>query len=164
MSDWEINKPLGQCFGSNEEILPGVDYYAVLVETEQGLERRDFCKEYWESQTPQVYYFWKAKMPDPKQKKQLFIDDDMMMSFFDRLENESDAEKLNFRFVLCLILMRKRLLKYLSSEIVDESDVWSLKVTGQKRVAQVVNPSLTEEQIDELTDNLGQILQVEIQE
>ncbi len=60
--------------------------------------------------------------------------------------------------------MRKRLLKYLSSQIVDESDVWSLKVTGQKRVAQVVNPSLTEEQIDELTDNLGQILQVEIQE
>lgn len=165
MSDWEIKKPLGRCWGSDEEILPGEEYYASLAETEEGgFERRDFTVEYWNANQPSVFYFWKAKMQDPDQKKNIFIDDDMLMAFFDRLENTESQEKLNFRFVLCLILMRKRMLRYKSSELKDGQEVWSLKVTGQKREVEIINPRLTEEQIDELTENLGSILQIEIDE
>ncbi len=164
MSDWEIKKPLGCCSGSNKEILPGDEYFAALIETNQGLERHDYCKEYWQENHPEVFYFWKAIMPDPNQKKSIFIDDDTIMTFFNRLADEEDAEKINFRFVLCLMLMRKRRLKYVSSEVQDERELWLLNVAGEKRTTQVVNPNLREEQIEELTDNLGQILQIEISE
>lgn len=164
MSDWEIKRPSGVCAGSGADIEPGNEYYAALVDSEEGLLRKDYSLEYWNENTPNVFYFWKAKMPDPEQKKQLFIDDDMLMAFFNRLESEQEQEKINFRFVLCLVLMRKRLLKYESCELVDEDEVWTLKVTGQKSNVKVVNPNLTEEQIDELTENLGQIMQVEIEE
>ena len=103
-------------------------------------------------------------MPDPDQKKSVFIDDDMIMTFFERLADEEDSEKINFRFVLCLILMRKRRLKYVSSEMQDNREIWLLNVAGEKRTTQVVNPNLREEQIEELTDNLGQILQIDIPE
>jgi hypothetical protein len=52
MADWEINKPLGQCCGSGLKIEPGDDYYGALVETEQGLVRRDFSGVYWEREKP----------------------------------------------------------------------------------------------------------------
>ena len=108
MSEWEINKPLGQCWGSGKTIEYGEDYFGALVEAEEGLQRRDFCSDYWQSENPNVFCFWKTKLPNPNQKKQIFVDDNMLMAFFERLEKETEQEKVNFRFVLALILMRKR--------------------------------------------------------
>jgi len=50
MDEWEINKPLGQCCGTGRKIEPSEYYFATLVETEEGLQRRDFCSEYWEQE------------------------------------------------------------------------------------------------------------------
>lgn len=162
MADWEIKKTLGQCFGTETPFKVGQDYYAALVETEQGLQRRDYSIDYWNEHHPAVFCFWKSRMPNPEQKKKLFIDDEMLMAFFDRLAEETDPEKVNFRFVLTLILMRKRKLKYDSSEIgPDGSEVWLLRVTGQDRTEKVVNPHLTEDRIEQLSGQMGQILQVD---
>ena len=108
MDEWEIDKPLGHCYGTGKKIEYGEEYIGALAETEQGLQRRDFCADYWQSQKPDVFCFWKTKLPQPGQKKARFVDDDMLMAFFDRLAKETEQEKINFRFVLTLVLMRKR--------------------------------------------------------
>jgi hypothetical protein len=163
MADWEIHKPLGTCVGTERVIGPGEEYIATLIETEQGLVRRDFCLDYWNQNKPQVYCYWKSTMPSSERKKKLFIDDDMLIAFFERLENETDEEKVNFRFVLTLILMRKRILKYDSSENVDGKELWTLKIAGRGEIARVINPHLTEDKIEQLSSQLGQILQVELE-
>lgn len=162
MDEWEINKPLGLCFGTDNEIKCGEEYFAALVETEEGLQRRDFCDEYWQQEKPEVFCYWKTKLPDPDQKKQLFIDAEMLMVFFERLAEETEQEKINFRFVLMLILMRQRRLKYESSKTEGTQEIWRLKVTGDKQFVEVVNPHLTEEQIEQLSSQVGQILQVDL--
>ncbi len=158
MADWEIHKPLGLCSGTGREIEVGQEYFAALVEGPEGLERRDFTAEYWESQRPEVYCFWKARLPEPNQKKKLFVNDEMLMSFFERLTEETEAERLNFRFVLGMILMRKRKLKYESTEIREGQEFWRLRVTGEKRFVEVLNPHLDEAQINQLTEQIGEIL------
>ena len=164
MADWQISKPIGVCSGTSKEFQPGEEYFAALVETENGLERRDFTIDYWQNNRPQVFCYWKTRLPDTNEKKPVFIDDDMLMSFFERLENETDQEKINFRFVLTLILMRKRKLKYDSSKIEHDKEIWTLKVAGEKRTVQVENPHLNEDQIEQLSSQVGQILQVDLQE
>lgn len=159
MADWEINKPLGQCSGSGRKIEPGEDYYGALVEGEEGLLRRDFCAEYWEREKPQVYCFWKTKLAAPNEKKELFISDDMLVAFFERLANETEPEKVNFRFVLALVLMRKRRLKYDSTKNDGGREIWRLKMSGDKDLVEVVNPHLQEDQIEQLTSQIGQIFQ-----
>jgi hypothetical protein len=161
-TDWEIKKSLGQCCGSGEAFTPGADYYAALIETEQGLERRDYSVSFWETQKPAVYCFWKSRIPEGREKKRLFVSDEMLVSFFDRLAEETESDKVNFRFVLMLILMRKRKLKYDSSKTEDGREVWTLRVTGEDRSVQVVNPHLAEDQIEQLSSQMGQILQVEL--
>jgi hypothetical protein len=42
MSDWEISRSAGECFGTGEQIEHGQEYFAALVEGEDGLVRRDF--------------------------------------------------------------------------------------------------------------------------
>jgi hypothetical protein len=162
MSEWEITKPLGQCYGTERKIESGEEYFAALVETDEGLQRRDFCAEYWESQKPDVFCYWKTKLPEPGQKKQLFVDDQMLMAFFERLEKETEQEKINFRFVLALILMRKRILKYDETKNVDDKEIWCLRVIGDKQIVEVINPHLDEKQIDQLSSQIGEILQADL--
>jgi len=89
----------------------------------------------------------------------------MLMTFFERLANETDQEKVNFRFVLTLILMRKRLLKYDESKIEDGKEIWRLRIPGDKsagNTVEVVNPHLDEEQIEQLSSQIGEILHTDL--
>lgn len=162
METWEINKSLGQCYGTGKKILPGEEYYAALVQEQQGLQRRDFSAEYWQSNKPDVFCYWKTRLPHPDQKKQIFVDDDMLMAFFERLEKETDQEKINFRFVIALILMRKRRLKYDSTKMENNREIWHLRIPGENHYVDVLNPHLNEEQIQQLSSQLGQILHAEL--
>jgi hypothetical protein len=162
MADWTINKPLGQCCGTGRAIEPGQEYFGALVETEQGLERRDYSVEYWESEKPGVFCFWRSRLADPDDKKELFVSDEMLMAFFDRLSGETDPEKVSFRFVLALVLMRKRRLKYDATKMDGAREIWSLRVVGEKDLVEVVNPHLDDEQIELLTSQIGQILQADL--
>jgi len=162
MEQWDIDKPLGVCCGSGKKIEYGEEYFAALIETEEELQRRDFCADYWNSRKPDVFCYWKTRLPHPDQKKQLFVDDDMLMAFFERLETETEQEKINFRFVLALILMRKRRLKYDSTRQRDGKEIWCLRITGEKETVEVINPHLDEEQIEQLSSQLGEILQTDL--
>ena len=162
MADWDINKPLGQCCGTGRQIECGQEYFGALVETDEGLQRRDFCSEYWDREKPEVFCYWKTRLPNPEQKRQVFVDDEMLMAFFERLAEETDQEKINFRFVLALILMRKRRLKYEATRIEDGHEIWSLRITGDKTTVDVLNPHLDDEQIEQLSSQIGQILQADM--
>ena len=86
----------------------------------------------------------------------------MLMVFFERLAQETEQEKINFRFVLTLVLMRKRKLKYESSKTQDGKEVWRLRIAGSKDVVEVVNPHLGEDQIEQLSGQVGQILHMDL--
>ncbi len=162
MDEWEINKPLGQCCGTGRKIEYGEEYFGALVEIDEGLQRRDFCADYWESEKPNVFCYWRSRLPHPDQKKQIFVDDEMLMAFFERLENETGQEKVNFRFVLALILMRKRRLKYDATRVENGKEIWRLRIVGEKEIVEVINPHLDEEQVEQLSSQIGQILQTDL--
>ena len=86
----------------------------------------------------------------------------MLMAFFERLATETEQEKVNFRFVLALILMRKRKLKYDSSKTENGKEIWRLRIAGEKEIVEVINPHLDEQQIQQLSSQIGNILQVEL--
>jgi len=162
MNEWDIKRPLGQCCGTGKKIQEHSEYYAALVETPEGFERRDFCEEFWLEHKPQVYCYWKTKLAPANQRRRVFIDNDMLMAFFERLADETEPERINFRFVLALVLMRKKRLKYDSTRTDKGKEIWRLRVTGEKRLVEALNPRLTEEQIEQLSSQISEILQVEM--
>ncbi len=162
MDKWEIDKPLGHCCGSGKKIEYGEEDFAALVETSEGLRRRDFCADYWQRERPDVFCYWKTRLPHPGEKKQIFVDDEMLLAFFERLSKETEQEKVNFRFVLALILMRKRRLKYDATRVEDAKEIWRLRIVGEKEIVEVINPHLDEEQIEQLSSQIGQILQADL--
>lgn len=159
MEQWEIQRTQGRCAGTDRVLEPGEEYYAALIDTQETFERRDYCAEYWEAHHPEVFSFWKTQIPLPSEKKKLFVDDSVLINFFERLGQETEPLKIQFRFVLTLILMRKRLLKYEDSSPRDGQEIWNVRLMRDKEFHEVINPNLTDEQIEQVSGELGVILQ-----
>ena len=157
---YEVGRPAGQCTVCGQQIAPESRFMAALVETPAGFQRSDACPACWEKlDRANVLAFWQATMPRPEQKKKLFVDDSILCELLERLAEVSDAPKVNFRFVLALILMRKRLLIYESTRKEGESEIWSVRVKGREELLDLLNPRLDESQMKEVGDQLAQILQ-----
>lgn len=162
MEQWEVQRSQGQCFGTEEPLEPGQEYYAALIDTGTTFERRDYSCDFWQQQQPPVYSFWKTRMPEPNQKKNLFVDNSVLINLFERLADETEETKLNFRFVLTLILMRKRIIKYLDTRRENDKEIWNVQLVREKQAFEVTNPQLDDEQIQEVSSQLSSILQGEL--
>ena len=106
---------------------------------------------------------WRTRVPQPKEKKKLFIDDELLVNFFQRLEGTEEPAKRDFRFVLALILMRKKLVNYDSSKpLPDGGEEWIVRCRGSEDTYAVYNPELTEDRIVEVSEKLSDILEGEL--
>jgi len=162
MEQWQIERSEGKCAGTGRVLEPGEAYYAALIDSESGFERHDYSCDYWEQHRPEVFSFWKTQIPLPTQKKKLFVDDGVLVNLFERLADEKEPIKINFRFVLALILMRKRLLKYEDTRRENGQEIWKMRFVREKEIHPVINPNLGDEQIEQVSQELSAILQGEL--
>src|SRR3989440_182905 len=144
-------------------IEPQQPLMAALKETAIGFERLDVCLNCWPTfDKADLIGFWKTSMPLVEQKKRLFVDDEVLCQLFERLADAAEPAKLNFRFVLGLILMRKRLIVYEGSrkegEDANRREVWSMRFRGREETLDLLNPQLTEEQVGDVSRQMGEIL------
>jgi hypothetical protein len=113
---YEIVRTTGVCAATGRVIAVGEPYIAALVETEQDerLERRDYSMEAWQSgaRPGRLFGFWKGTMESPEGKKRAYIDDAALLDLFEQLEGATEPSRISFRYLLTLMLMRKRLLKH----------------------------------------------------
>ena len=140
--------------------------------------RVDFCEKCWaQGRRPEspldMFSYWKTTVPVPQQKKKLLVDDSVLVDVFGRMEGRNEPQELRFRFVLALILMRKRLLKYEGMEenpkhilpdakVEAAPEVWRMIPRGTEQIVHVINPHLTAEQITEVSQQLSAILAEEV--
>ena len=200
---YEIPRTSGVCVSTGRELVPGEPYYAALVDLPDdqpsdgeenkdkagealralGLCRIDVSPEAWEEgfRPDGMFGYWKSTVPEANQKKKMFIDDAVLMNLLERLADATEPERLAFRYVLALILMRKKLLRYDGNETrtaeVDGEPVeqtwW--KLTPKLDLAKgmmgkwhpdirlvVLDPKLDESRIEQVMQQLGDILQAEL--
>ena len=161
---YDVPRPAGVCAVSGRAIEPGEKFIAAVRETATGLERLDISPEAWaDFDRRDLLGFWQTTMPRPEQKpKKLFVDDEVLCTLFERLADTGEPSKLNFRFVLGLILMRKRIVLYETTRQEEGRDVWVVRLKGREDRLDLVDPKLTEAQVAEVSQQLGDILHQEM--
>jgi hypothetical protein len=158
MIDFEVSRPVGRCFVSGREFAEGELFHSVLFETPQGFERRDYAEECWPGPSEGALCCFQTRLPKREEKRRTFVDDDALLTFFVRLADCPEEAKQRFRFVLSLILLRKRLLKYERTIRNGEREFWEMRCVRDKSGHKVFNPVLSDAEIQELTGELGAIL------
>jgi hypothetical protein len=175
-SGYHIGRPIGECAFTGETIEPGTEFIATLCETEftsaDGvqqtiLERLDISEKAWEDNArPEcLVFYWRTTMPDRESDQQAFVDDEVLVNLFDRLEGDDDPQRMAYRFVLGLILMRKRLLRCVSTEVRGDRTVWLMRRRGETAetpAIEMFDPDLDEQHERDLADQLGEVFRGEI--
>ncbi len=202
---WHVGRVAAQCAACNTELPPTTICWAALCDrpieqltpaekiaeakSKNGEEKKpelspfirvDFCEKCWDEgkRPPEpltTFSHWKTTVPVPETKKKLLVDDSVLVDVFARMEGKTEPQEIRFRFVLALILMRKRLLKYEGMEAVPSTPInpagtdlaahpetWRMIPRGTDQVVHVINPHLTADQITEVSQQLSAILAEEI--
>lgn len=181
---YDIERPTGQCALTGKLLEPLETYIATLVEDGDDLHRLDVCDEAWQQgrRPEHLFSYWHATVPEPNAKKKLFVDDEVLMNLLERLADAEQPQRIAFRFVLTLILMRKKLLRYDRTEkrSVDgedsqpvEQEWWLLTPKldlskgplgkwDDERSFEVLDPRLDEDGTRAVTEQLSEILQAEL--
>ncbi len=163
--DYNISKTSERCRLCGANLQPGQQLVATVQENDDQFERMDYCPDCWEKRQSErgeegVFGVWRTRVPNPEEKKKLFVDDDLLINFFERLEGAEEPAKVNFRFVLALILMRKKLLIYDKSvKGEDGNETWRMHFKGSQQRCEVIDPHMDEEKIAQVSGSLGDILE-----
>lgn len=108
--DWNIQPPTGKCSVTGRPFRDEETYYAILAETPEGLARQDFSVEAWANRAsePKPLSFWKSEFkiapPDPERT----IAQDDAESLLRRMIEEGDRATENARYILAVMLERKK--------------------------------------------------------
>jgi hypothetical protein len=118
-SGFEIVRATGVCAASGKAIPVGEEYIAALVERADGstLERKDYSLAAWQDGArpipiSRLFGSWKAVMQAPSERRKAFVDDESLLDLFEQLQEAAEPARISFRYILALLLIRKKLLKY----------------------------------------------------
>ena len=159
-----IARPTGLCAITGENLLPNTQAIAVLCEREgdEHFDRFDYSLLAWEEKGPpeRIFSHWKYVVPDKNVKTGIIIDDEVLLDLFERLSNDERPQRIAFRYILALVLIRKRKLQLLNREKDEKGEKWLLRFRGTDAdTIEVRNPGIAESEIQNLSDQLSEILQ-----
>jgi hypothetical protein len=100
-------------------------------------------------------------MPQPEASKRLVLDDDAIEEVFDRLADDDRPNRIAVRWLLAMILLRKKRLRHLRVEQREGVETWLFSRRGDAEGAPptpVVRPVLDEEAIAALADELAAVV------
>jgi hypothetical protein len=158
-NEYEISRVTGKCASSGRDFAEGEIYFAALFDTLQGFERKDYSVEAWSGPPEGCFCFWKGRVPTREKKPAtIAIDNSILMNLFCRLEDDTSPMRQKFRFVLALLLMRKRLVRFEQAVRNEGQEFWQVRLVQEQSVQQVLNPHLSEAEIEGLSAQLTAIL------
>lgn len=197
---YDIQRPTGVCAATGRELDPGETVYTALVDPpaedrseeqrkvndkESGGElpmlRIDVSEEAWETngfRPPYLFGFWRSEVPEPNEKKKLLVGDAAIQELMLSMDDATEDKQLAFRYVLALILLRKKLLRHDGIDRREQEDgpvkdYWQFTPKldiakghfgkwNEDATFEVLDPHITEGEILGVTEQLGQVLELDL--
>ena len=158
--EWQINKSAKSCIHCDMSFGEDEEYFSALYDIDDIFTRRDYCFECWSKATDEgVFSYWKTKVQKKPVKEQRYANIDVFYDLFLRTEDEKDLSRVNFRYVLSLYLMRKKVLK-LQETLKSNGDEFLIlhDLNNEGRETRVLKPLLGAEELNAVTEEIGKLL------
>ncbi len=158
MTEYQIQPNTRRCAVTGRELVAGEKYFSVLLSEGAQFIRQDFSGDAWRGPPEGAFSFWSGRVPSQEENKRPTFDDEMLLDCFQRLETQQDPQKVNFRYVLSLLLLRRKKLKFEQAAMQGEQETLTLRCVRSGTTYQVVNPRLQEEQLVQVQDEVVALL------
>lgn len=178
---YSVSKPSGRCAASGQPLTTGQKIVAVLVEVvrEDGeeLRRLDFSAQAWdeghrptqvEGSACRLFASWRTIVAAPDAKPKIVLDDAELLELFEQLDGQMngqpDPKKQIFRYVLALLLIRRRVLRYEGERIGASGREMLVRRAGPKGSEadatpyHVADPSMDDAAIESAIEQIGALI------
>ena len=155
MPEWKFARRRDRCNACESPFDEGTRHVSTLSLAGEVLSREDLCIACWEkSSRPGEIFFWYTRRSD--ERRGLRLDLPMLEQLFHRLEGRGEERMVELRYVLCLLLMRKKHLKLVRITR-DPAQAMIVRRPRRDESIQVLVRDLKAERIDELRIELAEI-------
>ena len=160
MADWRFGRRQDICGACETAFEEGQRYVSALTISEDEIAREDACTSCWRERAagddPDELFFWYTRHRADK-KKTLQLDLASLEHLFQKLEKRTEEAARELRFVLCLLLMRKRKLKLERVVRGDDGEAMLVRRPRRKDTSKVYVFDFTSERLDELKHELREV-------
>jgi hypothetical protein len=153
--DFEIQRCTRRCAASGRELAPGEAFFSVLRRHGAELARADYAAEAWTGPPDDCLGWWKSRMPDRDTGRAKLAPNDVLLQLFQQLEAVPD--KQDMRFVLALLLVRRRVLQVETSSA-DDANYMTLFCPRDESTCRVATLMPDDERTEQIQDELARLL------
>jgi hypothetical protein len=105
----EIKNCSRACAATARPLNPGEVYFSVLVTEGHDFARQDYCVEAWQGPPEDCLGWWRSRIPTKDDTQPCLAPTDVMLNLFEALEDR--PAELTFRYLLGLLLLRRKMLR-----------------------------------------------------
>lgn len=161
MAEWKFRRRQGWCGACERAFEEEERHMSALGIVDGDLVRQDHCLACWEEreEDPDAELFWWSTRHQPDRKATLALDLESLERLFLKLEGRTEQQICELRYVLSLLLMRKRRLKL--ERVVREGDREEMICSRPKREERyhVAVYDFSADRIDELRTQLAEVFE-----
>ena len=157
MIDYEVQRCTRHCAVTGRELQPGETFYSTLSAAGAQVVRNDYSQEGWQGPPEGILGWWKSHMPERDAKKMHWAPNDVMLDLLETLESQPDKQDL--RYVLALLLIRRRVVRLEDTEHEEFSrEVSVLYCPRREATYRVATIMPSEQRTTEIQEELAQLL------
>ncbi len=163
--DWEIQARSQVCQACSTEFEDKATYHTILSFTAEGYQRMDICATCWDSQYSQggmdrkgAFSHWRGKYKAPPPPQPEPLQKETAETLLRKLIESQDPTHANARYILAVMLERKRILKHRDTV---EKDGHSILVYEHGKTAEswlIPDPKLSLDQLESVQKEVYSLL------
>ncbi|MSR57154.1 MAG: hypothetical protein EXS05_05735 [Planctomycetaceae bacterium] len=157
-------RPIGKkCAATGNDLVPGSVCHSVLVERDGMLQRLDFSETGWSGPPVGAVGVWRCQVPRPADVQYKPLDTDALMRCFEQLTEEANPARDGLRYILALLLVKKRRLRLDGSRTEGDDDYLQLAGARGEGAWEVRDLSPTDDEVQQWQRELNLYLAAEWQ-
>lgn len=148
-------KPLSKvCHATGEPLTPGDLCYSVLVEKNGRYERLDYSSTAWQGVPDGAIGVWRTEVPQPEAKPSGYLDLDRLFDLFTEYCEQANDYQKKLRYVLALLLIRKKSLLHDETTEEEGRRVMHLQGARGEGVFEIEEEELSQVEIERLQQEI----------
>jgi hypothetical protein len=160
--EWSIQPRAERCAVTGQPFGDGEYFYTVLYDEKTGFRREDLSEKAWQERTSrrgaEPFSFWRAKFEVPPPTVANALKKETAEELLRRYMAEETAQHGNARYILALMLERKRLLKQIDTKMTEQGErALIYEHTKSGEVFLIPDPQL---RLDQMADVQAQVAEL----
>lgn len=156
--EWDIKNRAEKCAITDRAFQDGEYFYTLLIrDKELGFRRMDLSEEGWQQRNDNIqpFSFWRSKFEPPPPVAPEALAKETAEDLLRRYMSENNAQHANARYILSLMLERKRILKQIDAKVEDGQRILIYEHVKSGEVFVVPDPGLRLDQLEAVQNEVA---------